>query len=150
MSQSLTKNLFHLIFSTKSREPLITDAIRPDLHSYMGAILRQWESPAILMNSVADHVHILFCLSKNHALKTVVEEVKKGSSKWIKTKGPEFRDFYWQAGYGAFSVSQSGVAAVCKYIEMQAQHHRKITFQDELRAFLRKHRVEYDERYVWD
>jgi REP element-mobilizing transposase RayT len=150
MSQSLAKNILHLIFSTKNRQPLITPEIRPDLHSYIGGILRHWESPAILMNSVADHIHILFCLSKNHALKVLVEEVKKGSSKWIKTKGREFDQFYWQAGYGAFSVSQSGVTAVCRYIENQESHHRRLSFQDELRAFLRKYGIEYDERYVWD
>ena len=109
MAQSLAKNLLHLIFSTKHREPLITAEIRPALHAYIGGILRQWKSPAIIMNSVADHIHMLFCLSKNHALKDIVEEVKKGSSKWIKTKGPQFAHFYWQNGYGAFSVSQSNV-----------------------------------------
>src|SRR5262245_24288347 len=104
MSQSLAKNILHLIFSTKNREPLLTTNIRSQLHSYIGGILREWERPAIVMNSVADHIHILFCLSKNHALKKIVEEVKKGSSKWIKTKGAEFAAFFWQAGYGAFSV----------------------------------------------
>jgi REP element-mobilizing transposase RayT len=98
MSQSLAKNILHLIFSTKNREAILTPLIRPDLHSYLGGILRQWESPAILVNSVADHIHILFCLSKNHALKDVVEEVKKGSSKWIKGRGQEFASFFWQAG----------------------------------------------------
>ena len=150
MSQSLARNTLHLIFSTKNRQPLLTAEIRPPLHSYIGGILREWESPAILMNSVADHIHILFCLSKNHALKRVVEEVKKGSSKWIKSKGPEFALFFWQAGYGAFSVSQSNVVAVKNYIENQETHHRKVGFQDELRGFLRKPEIEYDERYVWD
>ena len=150
MSQSLAKNILHLVFSTKNREHLLTNDIRLDLHSYMGGILREWESPAILMNSVADHIHILLCLSKNHALKKIVEEVKKGSSKWIKTKGPQFAKFYWQAGYGAFSVSQSNVPVVRKYIENQEAHHRKLGFQDEFRAFLRKYEIEFDERYVWD
>jgi len=150
MAQSLAKNILHLIFSTKNREPILTADIRPKLHSYMGGILRQWESPAILMNSVADHIHILFYLSKNHALKKVVEEVKKGSSKWIKTKGPHFAKFYWQAGYGAFSVSQSNVHVVKRYVENQEGRHRKVGFQDEFRTFLRKHEIEYDERHVWD
>lgn len=150
MSQSLAKNIVHLIYSTKTRYPFLTDEVRPKLHSYLGGILRQWQSPAILMNSVADHIHILFCLYKNHALAKVVEEIKKGSSKWIKTQGGEFQKFAWQAGYGAFSVSQSNVPAVKKYIENQAVHHRRTTFQDEFRAFLRKYEIEYDERYVWD
>jgi REP element-mobilizing transposase RayT len=120
------------------------------LHSYLGGILRQWESPAILVNSVADHIHILFCLSKNHALKDVVEEVKKGSSKWIKGRGQEFASFFWQAGYGAFSVSQSHVPSVKRYISNQEAHHKKLGFQDEFRAFLKRYEIEYDERYVWD
>ena len=150
MAQSLAKNIVHLIFSTKNREPLLTAQIRPDLHSYIGGILREWDSPAILMNSVADHVHILFCLSKNHPLKKVVEEIKKGSSKWIKTKSKRYSDFHWQNGYGAFSVSESNCPRVKTYIANQEAHHRIRTFQDEFRAFLRRHRVEFDERYVWD
>jgi REP element-mobilizing transposase RayT len=150
MSQSLVKNILHLIFSTKNRQPLLTVPIRPDLHSYLGGILREWDSPAIQINSVADHIHILFCLSKNHALKKIVEEVKKGSSKWIKGKGQEFAAFFWQAGYGAFSVSQSNVSSVKRYINNQEAHHKKVGFQDEFRAFLARYEIEYDERYVWD
>lgn len=150
MSQSLVTNVLHLIFSTRNREPLLTAKVRPHLHSYIGGILREWESPAILINSVEDHIHILFCLSKNHALKKVVEEIKKGSSKWLKTKGPEFARFYWQAGYGAFSVSQSNVVVVKRYIDRQETHHRRIGFQDEFRTFLRKHGIDFDEHYVWD
>ncbi len=150
MSQSLAKNILHLIFSTKNREPLLTASIRPALHSYLGGFVRQWDSPSILMNSVADHIHILFCLSKNHALKDVVEEVKKGSSKWIKGQGQEFAAFFWQAGYGAFSVSQSNVPPVKRYINNQEAHHKKLGFQDEFRTFLKKYEIDYDERYVWD
>lgn len=102
------------------------------------------------MNSVDDHIDILFVLSKNHALKKVVEEVKKGSSKWIKTKGEAFAAFYWQAGYGAFSVSQSNVEMVERYIENQEDHHKTVGFQAELRAFLRKHQIEFDEKFLWD
>ena len=142
--------MIHLIYSTKNRAPFLTPEIRPEMNSYLAGILRQWESPAIIVNSVEDHAHLLFALSKNHALKKVVEEVKKGSSKWIKTKGSAFFDFYWQGGYGAFSVSQSNVAAVREYIATQEEHHRKVTFQEEFRAFLDKHGIEYDERYVWD
>jgi REP element-mobilizing transposase RayT len=150
MSQSLVKNLIHLIFSTKNRAPLLAPEIRPEMNSYLAGILRQWHSPAVLVGSVADHVHILFSLSKNQALCKIIEEVKRGSSKWIKTKGEAFADFFWQGGYGAFSVSPSNAPAVRRYIENQDQHHRKVTFQDEFRAFLKRHDVEYDERYVWD
>lgn len=150
MPQSLAKNLIHLIFSTKHRAPLLLPEIRPEVNSYLAGILRQWDSPAILVGSVEDHIHILFSLSKNHALSKIVEHVKKGSSKWIKTKGAAFADFFWQNGYGAFSVSQSNVPAVRRYIANQEEHHRKTTFQDEFRAFLKRHEIEYDERYVWD
>jgi putative transposase len=150
MPQSLAHNPIHLIFSTKHRAPFLTPAIRPEVNAYLAAILRQWESPAIVVNSVEDHAHLLFCLSKNHALCRIVEEVKKGSSKWIKTKCAAFADFFWQNGYGAFSVSQSSAPSVRRYIERQEEHHRRVTFQDEFRAFLKRHGVEYDERYVWD
>src|SRR4249920_3416 len=150
MPQSLSKILVHLIYSTKNRERILSDAIREELHRYSAGILKKWESPAILINSVEDHIHILFSLSKNHALCDIVEQVKKGSSKWLKTKGTTYRDFFWQNGYGAFSVSQSSVKSVMKYIEKQKEHHRRKSFQEEFREFLKRYEVEYDERYVWD
>lgn len=150
MGQSLAKNLIHLIFSTKHRVPVLMSKIRAELNSYVAGALRDWESPAIEVNSVDDHVHLLFWLSKNHALKKIVEEVKKSSSKWIKSKGVQFDGFHWQNGYAAFSVSQSNVSRVRAYIRNQEEHHRKISFQDEFRAFLKRHGIEYDERYLWD
>ncbi len=150
MSQSLARLLTHLVFSTKHRERLIHDGIRDELHRYSAAILADIDSPAILINSVEDHVHVLFCLSKNHALKDVVEKLKKETSKWIKRRDAGLANFYWQAGYGAFSVSQSNVPAVTRYIASQKEHHAKNSFQDELRALLVRHKVEFDERYVWD
>jgi putative transposase len=150
VSQSLAKNLIHLIFSTKNRKPVILKPTRPELHKYMAGILVEWDSPAVIIGSVADHVHLLFYLSKNHALSKVVEQVKKGSSKWIKTQGSRYSPFHWQSGYGAFSVSQSNVARVTTYIVNQEEHHRTRKFQDEFHAFLRRHQVDFDERYVWD
>jgi putative transposase len=150
MSQSLVKNQIHLIYSTKGRQPWITDDHRDGLFKYQAGILKEWDSPAILIGGAEDHVHTLFVLSKNHALKRIVEEVKKGSSKWMKSDGPENPDFFWQYGYAAFSVSASNVDGVRAYIEKQKEHHRKMTFQDELREFLQRHKVEFDERYVWD
>jgi REP element-mobilizing transposase RayT len=138
------------VFSTKNRTPCLDAAIRPEVYSYLAGILQNWERPAIIIGGVADHVHVLFGLSKNVALCKAVEEVKRGSSKWIKTKGIAFSDFYWQNGYGAFSVSPSNVEAVRRYIANQDEHHKKVTFQDEFREFCRKHGVEWDERYVWD
>lgn len=150
MAQSLAKNLIHLIFSTKHRQPLLTPEIRPDIHAYLGGILRELDCPSLCIGGVADHVHILFQLSKNLALSKAIEELKKSSSKWVKTKAPSLKDFYWQNGYGAFSVSPSNTSTVIRYIERQEEHHRKLSFQDEFRQFLRRHQVEFDEQYVWD
>ena len=150
MPQSLCKNFIHLIFSTKNHKPFLKEDIRSEVHTFLGGILRNWDSPSLIIGGVEDHVHIMFMLSKNHALKKIVEEVKTGSSKWIKTKDPNLADFHWQNGYGAFSVSQSNVEAVRTYIANQEEHHRRLSFQDEFREFLKRHEVEYDERYVWD
>ncbi len=150
MSQSLVKNLIHLVYSTKHREPLIPTEHLDGLFAYPAGVYKPGESPALIIGGVADHVHALFLLSKNHALKTIVEEVKKSSSKWMKQEGPRIENLYWQAGYGAFSVSQSNVEAVKNYIRNQPEHHRARTFQDELRALFTKHEVDFDERYVWD
>jgi putative transposase len=150
MSQSLVKNLIHLVYSTKNHQPWVTKAHRSSLFSYQAGIYQEWDSPALAIGGAKVHVQALFALSRNHALKKIVEAVKKGSSKWAKTDGPKNPDFYWQAGYGAFSVSQSNVGAVQRYIENQEEHHRKITFQDELRALYNRHGIAFDERYVWD
>jgi REP element-mobilizing transposase RayT len=150
MSQSLVKNLIHLVYSTKQRKLWIPDIHRQNLFAYQADIFKQWESPALVIGGVEDHVHALFSLSKNHALKRVVEGVKKGSSKWMKSEGPRNPDFHWQAGYAAFSVSQSNFDDVRQYIEDQIDHHHKMSFQDELRALCKRHGVELDERYIWD
>ena len=104
----------------------------------------------MLINSVADPVHLLFNMGRTVTLAQVVEDVKKSSSKWIKTQGPVLADFAWQAGYGAFSVSESNVPKVANYIRNQEEHHRVKTFQEEYREFLQKHQIEFDEQYVWD
>jgi len=150
MSQSLVKNLVHLVFSTKHREPWIPKEHREALWAYQAGIFKEWVSPALIIGGVEDHVHSLFVLSKNHPLKKIVEEVKKGSSKWMKSEGPRNPQFSWQAGYAAFSVSQSSIEGVQRYIEGQEEHHRKMTFQDELRTLFKRHGIEFDERYVWD
>jgi len=150
MSQSLSKIYVHLIFSTKHRLPMIDQAVQPKLHAYLAGIFSQLECAAVNIGGVSDHVHVLFRLSKVRALCDVVEEIKKGSSKWMKTQGESYAEFYWQSGDGAFSVSVSNVDAVRNYIRNQSDHHKTVSFQDELRAFLRKHEIEFDERYVWD
>ncbi|MGC4072226.1 MAG: IS200/IS605 family transposase [Nibricoccus sp.] len=150
MPQSLARLHIHLVFSTKNRAPLIHDRVRDPLHRYMAVVLKNLDCPSTLINSVDDHVHILFELARTVALSTAVEGLKKFSSKWIKTQGPELTGFAWQAGYGAFSVSASSVNAVRDYIAGQQEHHRKKSFQDEYRAFLEKHSTAFDQRYIWD
>ena len=151
MSQSLATNLLHLVYSTKGRKPWIPKSIRSKLFAYQAGIFQCWESPAVIVGGVDDHTHALFALSKNHSLSKIVEEVKKGSSKWMKTpEGSGNSRFRWQAGYAGFSVSESNVAAVRSYIANQERHHTSMTFQDELRGLLRRHGIAFDERYVWD
>jgi len=150
MPQSLVKNLVHLIYSTKNRVPVLNDTVREALHSYAAGIFNNLASPALLIETVPDHLHVLFNLNKNTALAHVVMEVKRGSSKWLKTPGSNFAEFHWQNGYGTFSVGESAVETVKSYIANQPDHHRRVTFQEEFRAFLTRHQIEFDERYVWD
>ncbi|MHB9026444.1 MAG: IS200/IS605 family transposase [Armatimonadota bacterium] len=150
MSQSLSRVVVHLIFSTKLRKPVLTEEIREELIAYLIGILRNQGCQPIMTNAEREHVHSLFLLSKNHALADIVEEVKKGSSKWLKTKGAFFYDFHWQGGYGAFSVGEDQIEEVKRYIANQQEHHTQVSFQDELRALLKKHGIPFDERYIWD
>ena len=150
MAQSLSKILIHAVFSTKNRYPFLIAEVRPELQAYSATVLKNCDSPALAINSVADHIHLLCALSKNWALCDLIKELKTSTSKWIKTKGGILSKFHWQAGYGAFSVSQSQMESVRTYINQQEEHHRQMTFEDELKSILRKHGVEYDERYVWD
>lgn len=150
MPQSLARLHLHLIFSTKHREQIISDRIRDSLHGYMATVLQNMGCPTVLINSVEDHVHILFELARTVAVSSAVESVKKTSSKWIKTQGSEFAGFAWQTGYGVFAVSESNVLAVREYIAGQREHHRRKSFQEEYRTFLERNRITFDERYVWD
>ena len=150
MSQSLVKNYIHIAFSTRYRQPFIHPPAESELHSYPGGICNNLGCQSIKVGGYTDHVHILCMLSKKIALMKLVEEVKSHSSKWIKTKGDAYQNFYWQDGYGAFSVNPSETDTVIQDIANQHEHHRKKTFQEEYRAFLKKYHVEYDERYVWD
>jgi putative transposase len=150
IAQSLSSILIHLVFSTKHREPLITHAIEFELYAYLSGIFNNCKSPSLLINGMPDHVHALFKLHRTYTLSDVVEEVKRSSSKWIKSKGRELNSFQWQAGYGAFSIGQSNLASVKRYIAEQKEHHKERNFKDEFRALLKKYEVEYDERYTWD
>lgn len=150
MGQSLTNMLVHVIFSTKDRYPFLDPPVRPEMHAYAATILKKLDSPALIVNGVADHIHFLCHLSKKLAICDLIEEVKTGTSKWIKTKGGILAKFYWQNGYGAFSVSQSSATTVCRYIKQQETHHKRVAFQDEFRRFLQRHKIEYDEKYIWE
>ena len=150
MPQSLTKVYVHLTFSTKNRYPFIDNSIKNELWEYLGGICRGLECNPIQIGGYKDHIHICCLLSKKISQVELVLKVKKNSSKWIKTKGNRYATFYWQEGYGLFSVNPSELDIVVQYIKNQDEHHRKRSFQEELLAFLNKYNVEYDERFLWD
>ncbi|MEI6408476.1 MAG: IS200/IS605 family transposase [Bacteroidota bacterium] len=150
MPQSLSQVYIHLVFSTKHRQPLIDDAIKPHLFNYLGGVCQIMECHPVRVGGHDDHVHILCTLSRKVAQMDLLEEIKKRSSKWIKTKGQKYHNFYWQDGYGAFSVSQSKIDSVIRYIENQDKHHKNNDFKYEFLMFLKKYKVPFDERYLWD
>ena len=152
MPQSLAKVLVHIVYSTKHCKPWLNDpGFRSELYAYNATILREEvDSPAILINGVEDHLHILCLLSRKVAIMDVIKESKTETSKWIKKQGTSRVDFQWQAGYGIFSVSQSNVEQVKRYIANQEEHHKRISFKDEFREMCKRHGLEIDERYVWD
>ena len=148
MSHTASNIALHLIFSTKARQPLITREVRADLFAYLGGIVRELRGTALIVNGTADHVHMLIRIRPVHAMAEIAHVVKTNSSRWVREKGN--RDFAWQTGYGAFSVSESSVRAVSQYIATQEEHHKKYSFQEEYVAFLKKNKVAYDEWYIWD
>ena len=150
MPQSLARLHIHLVFSTKHRTPVIHDGVRESLHRYMAVVLKNYRCPPVLINSVEDHIHILFNMARTVSISQTVEEVKTTSSKWIKTQGTELATFDWQNGYGAFAVSEAHLHDLCRYIERQREHHASESFQDEYRRILKENDTAYDERYVWD
>ena len=151
MPQSLVQNYQHIVFSTKMRQPFLRDAsIRREMHAYLGGVCRNRRSPSIIVGGAEDHVHIFCRLSKSIAIDDFLAELKRESSKWVKTKAEECLFFYWQSGYGAFSVSPSHVEELRRYITQQEEHHRRETFQEEYRRLLRKYGLEWDERFIWD
>jgi len=140
---------FHCVFSTKERRRLITPELRDRLWPFLGGIARQNKMKAIEIGGVEEHVHILLSLPSTMAISKALQLMKGGSSKWIHENFPEHRLFAWQEEYGAFSVSVSQLDKTIEYIKGQEEHHRKMTFQEEFLALLKKHRIEYDERYLW-
>jgi len=156
MPQSLSRVLIHLVFSTKNRvRALGYPEVRAELDAFIVGLLRHLKCPSLNTRSVVDHVHMLYLQNRTTATADVVATVKRETSRWLKKQKPEIRDpflvkFAWQSGYGAFSVSESKVEAVRSYIEKQEEHHKRVSFQEEYREFLKRHKVEFDERYVWD
>jgi REP element-mobilizing transposase RayT len=148
----LAKVIVHIVYSTKNRHPWLRDPeLRSELYAYNATILKETvDSPAIFINGVEDHVHILCSLSRKFAIMDVIKKSKTETSKWIKKQGAAYGDFQWQSGYGIFSVSQSNVDQVKRYIANQEAHHNRISFQDEFRGLCKRHGIEIDERYVWD
>ena len=148
MSHTLGNILLHLIFSTHERRPLIKPEFRADLFAYLGGIVREMHGTALIVNGTCDHVHMLVRVRPAHSAAEVVRIVKTNSSRWVREKWDSH--FSWQTGYGVFSVSESSLAAVIKYIAEQEAHHKKHSFQEEFVEFLKKNNVAYDERYIWD
>jgi putative transposase len=150
MSQSLAQLYLHIVFSTKNHVPFVKPFIRKELYNYIGGVLNNIECLPIKIGGVDDHIHILCRMSKKITLIKLLEEIKKSSSRWIKTKGAEFSNFHWQDGYGAFTVSPSGVDNVKLYIENQEVHHNLKNFKDEYIELLKTNNADYDERFLWN
>ena len=148
MSHTSGNILLHMIFSTHGRLPLIKSDFRADLFAYLGGIIRVMDGTALIVNGTADHVHMLLRIRPAQSSAQIVRVVKANSSRWVHEKWDS--QFAWQTGYGVFSVSESNVAAVTKYIAEQEEHHRRHSFQEEFVAFLKKNNVAYEERYIWD
>ncbi len=149
MSQTLSRVLVHYVFSTRNREPLISSDVEADLYAYMGGICRAHDSPLLSMGGMPDHVHMLVVLGRKISMSDLMMEVKKDSSKWIKTRGREFSEFHWQDGYGAFSIGESQRNDLLRYIATQKEHHKTRTFKEELVALLERYGVEYDPEHIW-
>jgi REP element-mobilizing transposase RayT len=149
MSHTYTRLLYHIVFSTKQRQSWIQDELKMDLHSYLGGILRNIEGTAIAVGGVADHVHILASIPAKISLSDALRTIKSNSSKWIHEEW-SLKDFQWQEGYGAFTVSESNRESVIRYIQNQEDHHRRMSFQEEFLALLEKHGVEFDPATIWE
>ena len=150
MPQSLSQVILHVVFSTKDRRPWLDPAIRPRMHAHLATLCRDCDCPAYRVGGAADHVHIATRLARTLSQAGLLEKIKKTSSAWIKAQGEQYGSFFWQGGYGDFSIGWSQLEELVGYIDRQEQHHRTQTFQEEYRNLLQKYRVEFDERYVWD
>ena len=149
MAQSLSKLYVHIIFHVKNEKLLIRQENEKELYAYIGGIIKQTSSYPIMINGTSDHLHVLSTLSKNISLADFVKKIKENSSRWIKTKGLHYQDFAWQGGYSGYSVSQSKVKIVEKYVENQKEHHKKVSFREEYLTFLKEHEINFDESFLW-
>lgn len=150
MSQSLADIILHVVFSTKERLPLIKIEIQEELYRYISEVCSNLSCPIISINGIEDHVHILLHLGRTIAISNLISEIKSSSSRWIKSKSHHFRDFNWQRGYGAFSVSRMNIENAKRYLASQKEHHKKISFKDEFLSMLKRAQIQYDEKYLWD
>ena len=149
MGQSLVKNYMHIIFSTKNREPFIMEEFAEKLHSFLAVRCKEMESPALSIGNDFDHIHIISIVSKKIALMDLLKVLKARSSSWMKTLDSRLSNFYWQDGYGAFSVSPTQIDTAIRYVQNQREHHKKISFQDEYRLILKQYNIDYNEDYLW-
>ena len=150
MAHTYTNLLVHVIFSTKDRVPLLDAELKPRLFPYMGGIVHELGGTALLINGPSDHVHMLLLLPAKVTVSEIAGKVKANSSGWVHREFPDRRTFAWQTGYAAFTVSHSQKQSVLDYIANQEEHHRKLSFKEELIAFLKKHEIQYDERYIFE
>ena len=150
MSQSLVDIILHLVFSTKERRPWIKPDVEEELYQYIFGVGRNLGCPIIKINGVEDHIHVLIQLGRTTPISKLISEMKSSSSRWIKTKGDHYKDFSWQGGYGGFSVSRPNLEGAKKYLSLQKEHHKTMTFKEELLAMLKRAQIPYDEQYLWD
>ena len=150
MPQSFASLHCHIVFSTKQRQPFINAELQPNLFAYIGGILDKHSAPLVAAGGMPDHVHLLVSLPRTLSIAELVRTVKSNSSRWIHEEQPNLHDFQWQQGYGTFAVSFSNLDTVKAYLANQAEHHHQQSFQDELRTLLKRHQIEWDERYIWD
>jgi REP element-mobilizing transposase RayT len=151
MAQSFSAVYVHIVFSTKGRHPfLVNEGVRQDLHQYIGGIVNHNGAQPLIVGGVEDHVHLLVQVGRSVTIASLVKEIKRASSIWIKEQGVEYREFHWQSGYAAFSIGYREIESVRVYIVGQVEHHRKFSFQDEYRAILIENGIELDEKYMWE
>lgn len=149
MSQSLSKVVVHVVYSTKNRRPFLKEPVREKLYAHTVGILNTLGCVTLAINGAEDHVHVLIIMSRTVTIAKMLEDMKRGSSRWLKTQSPELTNFAWQGGYSIFSVSESMVPTVKNYIDGQPERHRKMTFQEELRLILERHNIAFDEEHLW-